>query len=1224
MTRFLQLSLVAMVATMPAFGAAISWNNSAGGNWSDAASWTPAQVPGAADSALITLNGTYVVTLDVAAAVAGLTVGGTSGTQTLLVESPTLTLTGAGSFGSHGVLDLRGGTISGSGSLALAGAFPWTGGTLEGSGVVNANGGLTLSGFGARFLRERRLNTPAGATWSDTGYLALGLGAEIHNAGTWLVSGDALLFNGFGGSALFSNTGTFRKSGGSGTSSIQIPFTNAGLLDLVTGALDLAADTTHSGGVTGASGTILQFQSGTHEFNAGSSLTGGLTVRMSAGTLDFNAGSSYSVTGVTELIGSTIQLNTGSPVSLPGFSQSGGILDGADTLNLPALFVWTGGTIQGVGVINANGGLGLSGGGARFLRERHLNTPAGATWTDAGYLAIGLGAEIHNAGTWLLSGDALLFNGFGGTALFSNTGTFRRSGGTGTISIQIPFTNSGVIDLVTGTLELVADTTHAGSVTGAAGTMLLVQSGSHEFNSGSSLSGGLTVRMSAGMLDFNAGSSYGVSGPAELIGSTLQFNTGSPVSIPGFTQSGGILDGADALSLPALFVWTGGTIQGVGVINASGGLSLSGFGARFLRERRLNTPAGATWSGAGYLAIGLGAEIDNAGTWLVQGDALLFNGFGGTALFSNTGTFRKSGGAGSSSIQIPFTTSGTVRVSAGTLSFTDTYSQTAGATTLDGGALESTQVVQISGGSLTGSGTLTGDVTSGGRVAPGLSAGLLTIAGAHTQTAAGIFDVEIGGLGAGTQYDRLAVTGPGHVATLAGMLRVRLINAFVPALGQSFTVMTFPSRSGVFTSFDLPSLGGGLGFAVVHNAGSVVVQIVAGICPDADSDGYASCSVGCTPQAGDVCGDCVDADPAIHPLAPEVCDLLDNDCDGTVDEGFAAIPETCDGIDQNCNGLTDEGNPGGGAPCSTGEYGVCNEGSELCENGALSCHWNRGPGPELCNSLDDDCDGVVDEAADSDGDGRSNCADNCPDAFNPPADCDGNPNTPPVQCDLDADGIGDLCDCTPADFFNPPPTEVGDSLALTRVGGQTTLSWQPATVAARHNVYRGYRTQGIPWSYDHQCFAGGLGGTTTNDTLAPRPFTVFYYLVSGSCGPGLEGGLGPDSSGSPRPNPYPCPALTLDDDGDGTEEAADNCPGFYNVSQSDVDADSHGDVCDNCPSIANAGQGDIDGDGQGDACDADRDGDGVPNAADNCPDLANPGQQDGDHDGMGDACDPNP
>ncbi len=45
--------------------------------------------------------------------------------------------------------------------------------------------------------------------------------------------------------------------------------------------------------------------------------------------------------------------------------------------------------------------------------------------------------------------------------------------------------------------------------------------------------------------------------------------------------------------------------------------------------------------------------------------------------------------------------------------------------------------------------------------------------------------------------------------------------------------------------------------------------------PDADGDGYTTCE-----------NDCNDNAPSIHPGAPELCDLVDNDCDGTADEGF--------------------------------------------------------------------------------------------------------------------------------------------------------------------------------------------------------------------------------------------------------------------------------------------------------------------------------------------------
>jgi len=56
---------------------------------------------------------------------------------------------------------------------------------------------------------------------------------------------------------------------------------------------------------------------------------------------------------------------------------------------------------------------------------------------------------------------------------------------------------------------------------------------------------------------------------------------------------------------------------------------------------------------------------------------------------------------------------------------------------------------------------------------------------------------------------------------------------------------------------------------------------------------------------------------------------------------------------------------------------------------------------EICNRLDDDCDGEVDEGSDLDGDGISVC-DNC---------CPTVPN--PNQSDIDFDSIGDLCDNCP-------------------------------------------------------------------------------------------------------------------------------------------------------------------------------------------------------------------
>jgi len=190
------------------------------------------------------------------------------------------------------------------------------------------------------------------------------------------------------------------------------------------------------------------------------------------------------------------------------------------------------------------------------------------------------------------------------------------------------------------------------------------------------------------------------------------------------------------------------------------------------------------------------------------------------------------------------------------------------------------------------------------------------------------------------------------------------------------------------------------------------------------------------------------------------------------------------------------------------------------------------------------------------------CADNCPDAFNPPADCDGNPGTPPIQCDADGDQIGNACDCAPADPLNLPPAEVGSTLELSVFLGQTILVWQGSPGAPWHNVYRAARSQGAPWAYDQECVATGMPVPTAADLTDPEPMGAFYYLVSATCGRGAESGLGRDAAGAPRPNPAPCPALALDSDGDGVQDSVDNCPAFVNGSQADRDSDGLGDACD--------------------------------------------------------------
>ncbi|MBI4141319.1 putative metal-binding motif-containing protein, partial [Candidatus Woesearchaeota archaeon] len=104
-------------------------------------------------------------------------------------------------------------------------------------------------------------------------------------------------------------------------------------------------------------------------------------------------------------------------------------------------------------------------------------------------------------------------------------------------------------------------------------------------------------------------------------------------------------------------------------------------------------------------------------------------------------------------------------------------------------------------------------------------------------------------------------------------------------------------------------------------------------------------------------GDCDDNDTAVNPSATEVCNQKDDNCVNGVDEGnVCAQPEVCNGIDDDLDGEVDENL--GVTTCGIGEcqrtVQNCVEGKpEICVSGSSS--------DEVCDGVDNDCDGSVDE-----------------------------------------------------------------------------------------------------------------------------------------------------------------------------------------------------------------------------------------------------------------------
>ncbi len=98
---------------------------------------------------------------------------------------------------------------------------------------------------------------------------------------------------------------------------------------------------------------------------------------------------------------------------------------------------------------------------------------------------------------------------------------------------------------------------------------------------------------------------------------------------------------------------------------------------------------------------------------------------------------------------------------------------------------------------------------SSGETAPGSGTALMTHAGDFTQDGSGSLVIEIGGLGAGSDYDQLAIVGD---ATFDGTLDVSLVGGFIPTAGQTFDIATFASLTGDFSDLSSLDVGGGIFF----------------------------------------------------------------------------------------------------------------------------------------------------------------------------------------------------------------------------------------------------------------------------------------------------------------------------------------------------------------------------------------------------------------------------
>jgi cysteine-rich repeat protein len=209
-------------------------------------------------------------------------------------------------------------------------------------------------------------------------------------------------------------------------------------------------------------------------------------------------------------------------------------------------------------------------------------------------------------------------------------------------------------------------------------------------------------------------------------------------------------------------------------------------------------------------------------------------------------------------------------------------------------------------------------------------------------------------------------------------------HASMTAWPSTFTVLARPNSSSSPNAMVLARAGGasGMGLGATCTAGVGACARTGTYVCTADGSGTE-----CTVTAG-------------APSA-EICDGVDNDCDGTVDDGLTrtcytgpsgtagvgactagtetcaagawgscvgqVVPatEVCDNVDNNCNGATDESLTRScyTGPSGTSGVGTCRPGTQTCSAGSWgsTCPGEVVPRTELCDSLDDNCNGTADD-----------------------------------------------------------------------------------------------------------------------------------------------------------------------------------------------------------------------------------------------------------------------
>jgi hypothetical protein len=330
--------------------------------------------------------------------------------------------------------------------------------------------------------------------------------------------------------------------------------------------------------------------------------------------------------------------------------------------------------------------------------------------------------------------------------------------------------------------------------------------------------------------------------------------------------------------------------------------------------------------------------------------------------------------------------------------------------------------------------------------------------------------------------------------------------------------------------------------------------------------------------------------------------------------------EVCDGVDNDCDGQTDDFIQTNS--CGTGQ--CSNVGVEECVDGNWvngTCDPFLGASSEVCDNIDNDCDGSIDEDLSNPTTcGVGACWGNAG-AITCIAGSWVNNNCDPLEgatSEVPGNGIDD--DCNPLTYDTPPDVD-GDDDGYSEIQGDcddTNAAVNPDAVEILNN---GIDDDCNQLTYDSDQDTDDDGDGYAENEGGSSPMMAMSSVMIGASS-AVQGDCDDTNSAI-----YPgasevqnngidddCNAATLDSDPD----TDDDIDGYT----------ENGGDCDDTDPAVNPGASEIPGNGIDDDCnaattdeDVDSDGDGVADDIDNCSQTENPGQQDTDSDGYGNMCD---